>query len=115
MTDSSRWLLLVEDDPLFSRIFCRFWTSTYPEIPCRVVTSLESMREVLENSDLRPGLIVCDRRLPDGFAQPADFSPGTPFVIWSADLGPSYRTKPVGRQELEQAIQEFRSQFDRNE
>lgn len=105
------WILLVEDDPLFARLFQRFWERCCPDVPCRSVGSLEGLAEILKESPA-PSFVVCDRRLPDGTSDDFLFPDGLDKLIWSADGKGSFQAKPVGRVELEAAVKQISQRFE---
>ena len=101
---SRPWLLLAEDDLLFSRLFQRFFSKQYPQVEVRVSASVRKAREFLEQEGAPPTLAVLDFNLEDGCSTALCDSLDCPYVLWSADGGMDVRSKPKGRSELEQAV-----------
>lgn len=101
------WLLLAEDDLLFSGLFKRFFSKRYPQVKVRVTPSVESARELLEGASAPPALAVLDLNLEDGDSTVLCELLSCPFILWSANSGSDIRSKPKGRKELECVMLEF--------
>ncbi len=59
-----------------------------------------------------PSFIICDRRLPDGKSDDFPFPEGLDKLIWSADGEGRFQAKPVGRAELEAAVEKISLRFE---
>lgn len=101
------WILLVEDDELFIRLFSRAWSKVYPRSKIRVAKSLEQARHVIATACWAPKLVVLDRLLPDGEGDEILAEISWPAVCWSVAEGGEFRAKPQGREALDSAVRFF--------
>lgn len=101
------WILLVEDDPIFARLFCRCWLQAYPQIAVQVAGDLATMNSLLGQTGAPPRLIVMDRSLPDGNGH--DLASGLPVqtYCWSACAEGGVAAKPQGKSALEASVQQL--------
>lgn len=110
MSEPSAWVLLVEDDPIFSMLVCRAWKAMHPRVPIMVAASLASTREVLAQAQLPPRLIIMDRSLPDGNGHELAAELGYPSHCWSALGEGGSLAKPQGKPGLEEAVRQLAAQ-----
>lgn len=103
------WLLLVEDDLIFSALLSRCWKAAYPAVPLVVVRSLGEMRQRLDGAASPPMLIVMDRLLPDGNGHQAALQLALPVHCWSAVDDGELSGKPQGKAALERSVRELAS------
>lgn len=98
---------MVEDDPLFAKVFAHFWNQVFPLVKVRLSGSLKAMSQEIESALTPPSLVILDHNLPDGLG--SEVSPTLPFtnLCWSALGDGELRRKPQGRKELEEAVQEL--------
>lgn len=97
------WILLAEDDKLFTRVFMRFWQKSFPDTPVKVAASLVQVRALL-GEDPGPSFAVLDLNLEDGSSQELVSELSCPSLLWSATPDPHCETKPAGREQMLQAI-----------
>lgn len=94
------WLLLAEDDLLFSKLFERFWTQSRPEVELVTVTSVQEARSVLATREGPPIVAVLDLNLKDGTSEEILEDLDCPAILWSACSDSRYLSKPQGKSEL---------------
>lgn len=104
MRREGSWVLLVEDDPIFSMLVCRSWKALRPDIPITVAASLASMWAILEKASSPPGLAIMDRTLPDGNGHEVAAELGCPCHCWSALGEDGSLAKPQGKPNLEASL-----------
>ncbi len=102
---SSPWILLVEDDPIFSMLFCRFWRAGSSGVEIRLAKSLAQVGQILETSTSAPQLCIFDKNLPDGDGHVCAESLGLPTHCWSALGDAGGEAKPEGRAALERVVE----------
>jgi DNA-binding NarL/FixJ family response regulator len=105
MTNRRNWVLLVEDDPIFSLLFCRSWKTAFPHVPILVADSLVAMSQALDQASSPPSLLVMDRTLPDGNGHEAAATLQIPSHCWSALGEGGTSPKPQGKPALEASVQ----------
>jgi hypothetical protein len=105
MTEQMSWILLVEDDPIFSLLFCRSWTAAVPAVQVSVAGSLEAMRQTLARASCAPCLVVLDQNLPDGNGHQAAPELSTRTYCWSSQGEGGIIPKPQGKPALDEAVQ----------
>jgi ActR/RegA family two-component response regulator len=101
------WLLLAEDDRLFGGLFQRFFSARYSQVEVQRTCSLAGAKALLEEAVTPPLLAVFDLNLKDGCSENLCSSLNCPTVLWSADSRFDVRSKPRGRQQLEESILEL--------
>jgi ActR/RegA family two-component response regulator len=104
MSDSQQWILLVEDDPIFSMLFCRFWKGQHSRVLVTTADSLAAARRLLEQASVPPLLAVVDRTLPDGDGHEWAGTLSFPHHCWSALGEGGCLAKPKGKTELEASL-----------
>lgn len=107
MTEAAPWVLMVEDDPLFAKIFEHFWKKEFPAVEFYVSGSLGEMRDTLSEAVTDPHLVILDHNLPDGLGSQVGDTLEVRNMCWSALGSGDLRRKPQGRQELEEAVREL--------
>lgn len=105
--NGTRWVLLVEDDLIFSMLFCRFWKASYPGVEIQAASSLAAMRSLLKEAGTPPLLAILDRSLPDGDGHEAALGLSFPCHCWSALGEGGAESKPKGKPELETSVQQL--------
>ena len=103
----SPWVLLVEDDPIFSMLFCRFWRARNLEIEVHVAKRLAEAAQLLEGATSSPRLCIFDRNLPDGDGHLWAGTLAFPTHCWSATGEAGGQTKPEGKAALERVVEEL--------
>lgn len=98
------WVLLVEDDPIFSMLLRRAWQATRPDVPVVVAASLAAMRQRLEEAAAPPVLVILDQNLPDGNGHLIAADLGLPHYCWSSLGDGGALSKPQGKPQLEEAV-----------
>jgi CheY-like chemotaxis protein len=104
MTEPSPWILLVEDDPIFSMLFCRAWKGAHPSVSVVVAPSLAAMRDQLATAAAPPRLVVMDQNLPDGNGHKVAPELELTHHCWSALGEGGAQAKPQGKSQLEEAV-----------
>lgn len=99
------WVLLVEDDVVFSMLFCRFWKGRAPGVEVKVATSLLEFRDALAQRETPPLLVIMDQNLPDGNGHEAVSSLTIPCCRWSAQESPGVQLKPQGKDQFQESIE----------
>ena len=94
------WLLLAEDDLLFSKLFERFWMQSRPEVELVTVTSVREARSALASRKVPPIAAVLDFNLKDGTSEEFLSDLNCPTILWSACSESEHGTKPQGKVEL---------------
>ena len=94
------WLLLAEDDLLFSKLFERFWMQSRPGIELVAVTSVQEAHSVLASRESPPIVAVLDFNLKDGTSEEIMKVLDCPTILWSACSGSELASKPQGKSEL---------------
>ncbi len=102
-----KWLLLVEDDPLFVTLFQRSWKKGQPSVPLRVARTLAEMTEQLQAAEQPPLLIIMDKTLPDGDGHEVGLALNIPVHCWSATDDAGVGAKPTGKAALESSVDEL--------
>lgn len=98
---------MVEDDPLFAKVFAHFWSQHYPSVEVRLSGSIKAMSEELASASVPPHLVILDHNLPDGLGSEVSSTLTITNLCWSALGSGELRRKPQGRKELEQAVKEL--------
>ena len=101
---SKPWVLLVEDDPIFSLLFCRFWKASGCCVELCLAKSLAEMERALTQADGPPSLVILDRNLPDGDGHARADSADWPSHCWSSTSEGTSAAKPRGKQALQLAV-----------
>lgn len=101
MTDS--WVLLAEDDKLFTALFSRFWKARFPEVPLIAVCSMEAARREMQHRS-EPEIAIVDLTLEDGTTEEFFSELRCEKLLWSACAEGHIQSKPSGREELEAAV-----------
>ena len=106
MSDSSgRWVLLVEDDPIFAMLFCRFWRAADSRVEVSVAKDLAQMKHLIEKASQAPSLVIFDRNLPDGDGHAAAKNAAWPTHCWSALAQEQVGVKPQGKDALRSSVE----------
>lgn len=103
-TKSSKWILLAEDDKLFTILFLRFWGQHYPHIEVRTASSNQQVRQLLEAAQQEPSIAILDLNLEDGPSKPLQEQLTCPTWLWSSSRTSGCRVKPSGRRQLTDAL-----------
>lgn len=101
----SPWVLLVEDDPIFSMLFCRFWKAGSSGVEIRLAKSLAQVRQILEESTTDPQLCIFDKNLPDGDGHVLAGTLTLPTHCWSTLGDTGVESKPEGKAALERVVE----------
>lgn len=104
--EKASWILLAEDDKLFTMLFERAWKVAFPGVEVVKVSKVSELSAFCEEG-ASPRVAVLDRNLEDGSSLEYGRRFTCPVVLWSSDSSGEVRRKPVGREELEMAIQEI--------
>ena len=104
--ENGSWILLAEDDKLFTMLFERAWKAAFPGVDVVKVSKVSEL-SVYCSKEASPKVAVLDRNLEDGSSLDYHERFICPVVLWSSDSSGEVRRKPVGREELEMAIQEI--------
>ncbi len=99
------WMLLVEDDVVFSVLFCRYWKVRSPEVEVVVVRTLLEFRALMAGCETPPRLVVMDQNLPDGNGHEAVSVLSVPHCCWSAQESPGVQVKPQGKEQFHESIE----------
>ncbi len=106
MLDSSgRWVLLVEDDPIFAMLFCRFWRTANSGVEVSVAKDLAQMKHLIQKAPKAPSLVIFDRNLPDGDGHAVAKDAAWPTHCWSSLAQERSEAKPQGKEALRNSVE----------
>ena len=104
---ASQWVLLAEDDKLFSTLFLRFWKQSFPAVKVLTAVSNAQVLEIIRRETQPPSVVILDLNLEDGSSQHLVEELNCPTWLWSASQSAGCKHKPMGRSELTGSLAEI--------